>query len=284
MRQSRDERGAGRRVRVIGVGDNTVDRYLHLGLMFPGGNAVNIPVFARRMGHEAAYIGCVADDERGELLRSSLEVEGIDLSRLRVVRGGVTSYSDVTLVDGDRVFTGSLRAVSTDLRLDADDLATIGSYDVVHTSVYSEIDDQLPALRSVARLLSYDFSDEWDDAMLARVFPHIDVAFLSSAERPRDEVLALLERARTGGPALIVATRGGEPAIVQSDGELHEQGIVETAVVDTLGAGDAFAARLLIERALGSSIRVALPKAAQAAADACRELGAWGHGARFVAG
>jgi fructoselysine 6-kinase len=273
--------GQSRHIRVIGVGDNTVDRYLHLGMMFPGGNAVNVAVFARRWGHAAAYIGCVADDERGRLLLDSLAEEGLDIARMRVLPG-ITSYSDVTLVDGDRVFVGFLRGVSAELELTDDDLAFIAGHDLVHTSVYSEIDAQLPRLRAAARQLSYDFSDEWDLAMLERVFPHIDIALLSTAALSHPEVIELLNDPRFAGPRMIVATRGSAPALVRDNGVIHEQGIVETELVDTLGAGDAFAARLLIERTLGTPVDQALALAAQSAAEACTDLGGWGHGAPFT--
>ena len=270
----------GRRLRVVGVGDNTVDRYLHLGQMFPGGNAVNVAVFARRFGHDAAYVGAIAEDERGNLLRDALTAEGLDLSHLRIVPG-VTSYSDVSLVDGDRVFTGSLRGVSVPLVLTEDDLTFIAAHDLVHTSIYSDIESQLLRLRHAARFLAYDFSDEWDEAMLERVIPQVDASLLSTADHPRDTVLALLDRLRDTNLQLIVATRGSDPAIVQVGGERYEQGPVETEVVDTLGAGDAFAARLLAEHLLGTEIRAALALAAQSAAEACTYLGAWGHGAEL---
>ena len=41
-------------VKVLGIGDNVVDKYLNLGLMFPGGNALNVAVFAHRYGADAA--------------------------------------------------------------------------------------------------------------------------------------------------------------------------------------------------------------------------------------
>ncbi|HSK40865.1 MAG TPA: PfkB family carbohydrate kinase, partial [Arenibaculum sp.] len=68
------------------------------------------------------------------------------------------------------------------------------------------------------------------------------------------------------------------------DGErVHRQGIVETEVIDTLGAGDAFAARLLVELHGGRSLAEALPMGAASAAQTCRYLGAYGHGVPFDA-
>ena len=52
-------------MRIVGVGDNVLDRYIDQGLMYPGGNAVNVPVLALRFGAEAAaYVGTVGDDMR----------------------------------------------------------------------------------------------------------------------------------------------------------------------------------------------------------------------------
>jgi len=59
--------------------------------------------------------------------------------------------------------------------------------------------------------------------------------------------------------------------------DIH-QGIVETKIVDTLGAGDAFAARFLVEYFDGRSIDIALSLAAQSAAETCSYFGAFGHG------
>lgn len=41
-------------IRIIGVGDNTVDTYIHLKKAFPGGNALNVAVLARRNGADTA--------------------------------------------------------------------------------------------------------------------------------------------------------------------------------------------------------------------------------------
>lgn len=37
-------------MRLIGIGDNVCDVYLHLAEMFPGGQALNVAVFAKMQG------------------------------------------------------------------------------------------------------------------------------------------------------------------------------------------------------------------------------------------
>jgi fructoselysine 6-kinase len=263
--------------RIIGVGDNTVDRYLHLGRMFPGGNAVNVPVYARRLGHGASYIGWLGTDRYGRLLRDALAAEGIDTSHCRVVEGE-SSHGDVTVVDGDRVFGDFAWGVTTQIDLDADQLAFIGRHDLAHTSVYSKLEGQLDRLAAAARLLSFDFASDWSREYLAEALPLVDIAFLSHPDADEAAVRELLVWARSLGPELVVVTCGAAGAFAAEGEGVVRQGIVETEVVDTLGAGDAFAARLLVERLAGAPLDEAMGRAAETAAATCGWLGAFGHG------
>ena len=37
-------------VSILGFGDNVVDKYEHISTMYPGGNCVNVAVYAHRFG------------------------------------------------------------------------------------------------------------------------------------------------------------------------------------------------------------------------------------------
>ena len=129
-------------ISVIGVGDNTVDRYLHLGKMFPGGNAVNVAVHARRMGCQSAYLGWMADDPHGRLVDQALIDEDVDISHSQIIEGE-GAFCEITLKDGDRVFGDYSEGVCGKIALNMDDLDFISGFDLVHTSVYSHLDDRL---------------------------------------------------------------------------------------------------------------------------------------------
>ena len=43
-------------IKVLGLGDNVVDKYMHIRTMYPGGNALNIAATAQIMGEQAAYL------------------------------------------------------------------------------------------------------------------------------------------------------------------------------------------------------------------------------------
>jgi fructoselysine 6-kinase len=75
-------------------------------------------------------------------------------------------------------------------------------------------------------------------------------------------------------------TSGEEGAVFFDGSDLFKQAINKIAgVVDTLGAGDAFAARFMVDYLNGVSASEALDNAAVAAAQACMYFGAFGHGA-----
>ena len=93
-------------MKVLGIGDNVVDRYINKKTMFPGGNAVNFAVYAKQCGEEAAYLGNIGDDKEGKLVHSSLTALGIELSCSPLKEGLATERCDVRLEDGDRVFVG----------------------------------------------------------------------------------------------------------------------------------------------------------------------------------
>lgn len=92
-------------LRVIGVGDNFVDRYWDEGIMYPGGNSVNFAVYASQMGVSGTYCGVFADDTEAELIRDALERQGVDYSHSTFLHAGETGKGSIRLIEGDRVIS-----------------------------------------------------------------------------------------------------------------------------------------------------------------------------------
>ena len=267
-------------VQVIGVGDNTVDRYLDLRMMYPGGNAVNVAVLAQRYGHPASYLGWLGDDAHGRLILDALHAESVDTSHCRVV-GGPNAWNDVSLVDGDRVFGAYDHGVSAEIALTEDDLCFIGQHDVTHTSIYSHIERDIERLSGASQVLSFDFADRSDRDCFSALLPWVDFALVSYPGHSEPETEDLMLWILAQGPEVALVTQGQRGAMACDGGQIHRQGILKTEVVDTLGAGDAFAARFLVEWLGGVPIPVALEAAAASAAETCGHYGAFGHGLPF---
>ena len=264
-------------VRLLGIGDNTVDIYLTDEMQYPGGNAVNVAVHARRSGAEASYLGCLGRDMLGDLVFESLASEGVDVSRVRRIEGP-NPWSRIRHQNGDRIFIGSNPGVRDRYDLTADDLAFIITHDLVHTTVHSGLDAQIPAIRPFARVLSYDYSEHWKRPGVAATMPQVDIAFLSGAPRSEGECISLARWCAAQGPHMVVVTRGRNGALVLEDGTLTTAPAHAVTVIDTLGAGDGFIAGFLV--AFGSGLPVAerLDRGLRMAASVCGSKGGFGHG------
>jgi fructoselysine 6-kinase len=266
-------------MRVLGIGDNVLDHYVDEGKLYPGGNAVNVAVYTAQLGAQGnRYVGIVGNDVQGDHLLAALEAEGVDISGVRRAVGPTGSPQVALDADGDRRFVGSNRGGvqhGLRLRLTEDDLAAAGSADVVHTSVYSSLEDRLAELAAV-RPVSFDFSDEHESAYVDEVSPFEAQAFFSGAGMGRDEVEALASRALALGCTTAVVTLGAEGAWVASASGGFVQGTQRVAPVDTLGAGDGFIAGFLVSLYSGGSVAEASAAGAAAAARACGFHGAFG--------
>lgn len=238
-------------MKVLGFGDNIVDRFVDRGIDYPGGNSVNVAVYAARLGVEAAYLGVFGDDDLGGFLRASIAAQGVGVER-SVVRGGESGVSRLRVDDGDRVFlgwNGGGVTVREPLALEDGLLAYVSSFDLVHSSVYSGSESELPKFADLATLVSFDLSSEddyRDPAYLDRVCPHADLVLLSCSHLDESGTRELLAEAVRRGARLALGTRGVDGAMA-FDGHADVTAparLVEDPgkIVDTMGCGDAFLA------------------------------------------
>lgn len=267
-------------MRILGVGDNVVDRYLDDGVMYPGGNAVNVAVHARRLGAETAYCGVLGTDAAGDLVHRALLEEGVLLDRARR-EIGPNAYANVQLVNGDRRFMGSDRGVA-EFRLDDDDFNYAATFDVVHTAYSGTLSEDVPRLAELTSV-SFDFSYRRDAPYRDSILPHLLLATFSGGHLPDAEIAELAQHAHDGGARFVLVTAGERGAhFVGSDGNCVRWPAEQAEVIDTMGAGDAFIAALLINLIRDSSVHDALQQAALSAARACSEHGGWGHPEPFL--
>jgi len=264
-------------VSLVAVGDNTVDRYIDLNLMFPGGNAVNVSVFFKRLGGVAGYVGWVGNDQRGSLVLNSLRCENVDISQCKLVNYP-TGYADIKLLDGDRCFIRSDPGARKFIDLKKDNYEYISKYDLVHTSIYSFIEPYLPELSEVSKYLSFDYSNDWNIAYLEQTLPYFNSVFLSSPDLCEKNLVKLTKWIHGFNEALVVITRGVKGSIVFNGIKLIHQNVIKTNVIDTLGAGDSYIARILFETQQGADIEKAAYLASISSAETCTYYGAWGYG------
>lgn len=272
-------------MRVIGIGDNVCDKYEHQKIMYPGGQALNFAVYAKKLGAESAYMGVFGTDEAAGHVMAALDKYQVDRSRCRQCEGE-NGCARVALEDGDRIFLGSNKGgvlKEHPLVLDDADLDYIRSFAVCHTSNNSYLDSQLPKLKEAGVPVSYDFSDKWDEpGLLERVAPFIDYAFLSCGPVGREKAEALCRWLCGKGPQMAIATCGSAGAILYDGKDFYTQRPHLVEAVDTLGAGDSFTAAFLIHWLGSGSIQQSLERAAVFASETCLVYGAFGEGKPYI--
>ena len=266
-------------VRLCGLGDNLVDRYVDQGLMYPGGNAVNVAVHARRSGADAAFVGVIGTDDEGDLVQSSLLSEGVRIDRVRRAKGETAFATVFTDEAGNRSFGLCLKGVSLFLP-DKADLDYLAGFDIVHLCETIRMEEALPAIAS-RTAVSYDFSDR-DNKYAAPLLPWVTVATFSRSESSTEEVEAQIAWAHTNGARWVVVTRGAQGAVISDGMRIHYQGPASAEVVDTLGAGDSFVARLVVRLWEGVQLADAAGEAALYSAEVCGVPGGFGYGRAVI--
>ena len=281
-------------IKVIGVGDNVVDKYMHTKTMYPGGNAFNFSAYATMLGCPSSYMGVFGNDEAAAQVQATAKELGIDTSHCRIEEGE-NGYAMITLVDGDRTFMGSNKggvAKEKPIRFQPEDLEYLSGFDLICTSINSHIDPELPKLSPLHPYVAYDFSIIETDERFDAVCPYIDFAITSCGDASLEQIKEKCARIHQRGCKYVIASRGKNGSVF-SDGEhLFTRAANLVKAVDTLGAGDSFLTAFLLsfvewlrskpeDVSLETAVMQAMDAGSAFAAKTCMVHGAFGHGKQF---
>jgi ribokinase len=285
--------------RVVVLGDVMVDVVARLsGPLAPGsdspavvrfhggGSAANTAAWLAAAGGRPVLAGRVGDDDRGRTARDELRALGVD-ARL-AADPELPTGTCIVLVgpDGERTMAPDAGANDALAAEDVpDDVLDAGGH--LHVVGYALL---RPASRPAAReamtrareagmtvsvdpsssaLLSDRFLDDCEDAQL--LLPNASEAHaLTGESAPEAAARALAERVGE-----VVVKLGPEGALWTNGEEVLRAAAEQVeSVIDSTGAGDAFAAGLLHSRASGGSIAESLAAACKLAAQAVAASGA----------
>lgn len=267
-------------MRVLGAGDNVADRYLHQAMLYPGGNALNVAVFAARLGARAGYMGVIGDDMAGRQILRALQAEHVDTSWTRVAHAS-NATADVELQGNDRVFLRSNRTTAL-FELDDAQLAAMDDYDVVHSGYAGSLLPRVPEIAAQARV-SFDFGSRFLFADAEPYLAHLHLASFSGGHLGDAEARALVRRVLDAGAEYALVTLGPDGSLLGSAAGIRHQQADRVNARDTLGAGDAFIAGVLVGLGTGRDIGSTLVAASAQAAQVCQVNGAFERGIPFDA-
>lgn len=253
---------------------------------YPGGKGLNQAAAARRAGAEVTMVGRLGADDFGRTLRAVLAGEGLDD---RYVRSDTESATGVAAIHLDPsgqnaivIVPGANGAVCP-ADVDAAS-ASVAAADVLVLQGEIGLDACIRAAevaRSAGCLVVYNPAPVPSPGMdLERMLALSDFVLPNEGElralggHTDLETAARQLRARTGGP--VVATLGEHGALLLRDA--HAPAVTGTshavAVVDTVGAGDAFVGAFAAAIAAGEGLEAAVAWGLAAGALACTRSGA----------
>jgi sugar/nucleoside kinase (ribokinase family) len=237
------------------------------GVESSGGSAANTCAAAAALGARVGFLGKVASDQLGGVFRHDITAAGVRFPTTPLDGGAPTARCLILVTpDGQRTMNTFLGACTAFGEADVDAEA-VRAARVVYLEGYLFDPPAAQAAfraasaiahaagRKVAITLSDPFCVERHrDAFLAFVREEADILFANEAEIcalygvDRFEDAARLAR---GDVDLAALTRSGQGSLVIAGDATHEIGIMPVRVVDTTGAGDAYAAGFLAALARG---------------------------------
>ncbi len=255
----------------------------------PGGSAANVAVWASRLGATSSFIGGVGDDYASGFLRADLDRERVVAHLMRCP--APTATIAVLLDDrGERSMITD-RGAALQLQPDFLDPSMFPPGSRLHLPAYSLFEGPLAGSALVAAALCRQaggcagvdtssvgplraYGRERFLALLERIGPDLlfandaEAVLLSGSNDPEDGSRFLRRYAAT-----VVWKLGGRGAAARGDEYVSTQGL-DVPVVDTTGAGDAFAAAFTVGVAQRRSLADALRFANGLAAAVVQHVGA----------
>jgi ribokinase len=232
-------------------------------LTAPGGKGANQAVAARRLGADVAIIGRVGDDAFGQVLRTGLAAEGLDVRLVDVTPSASTGVALITVDDSGEntivVVPGANGLV------DSEDLERALPAIADADALLLQLEVPLPvvmraASHAHAARVAVILNAAPAQPLPSTLLPLVDYLVVNETEvidlaRPAGDTPEAAARAlQARGARAVVVTLGAAGArLVSPDGTTVSAGGFRVEAVDTTAAGDAFVGALAVALAEGAT-------------------------------
>lgn len=254
----------------------------------PGGSGLNTARVAQWMAQApkqafVSYVGCIADDKYGDILKKSAEKEGVVMA-VQYSGKSATGSCAVCIVEKERYMVANLAAAND---LQGSHLETLTVQEAIKDADFYyftgftltiNVDYVLKVARHSAKTggvfsfnLSAPFIIQFFGEQLQKVLPYCDIVFSNDEEagifaesqkwETKDVAEIALKTAAlpkaTAKPRLVVFTCGAKETIYAMDGKVGKVAVapIDTSkIIDTNGAGDSFVGGFLAAQASGKDI------------------------------
>lgn len=263
-------------------------------IVSPGGCASNTAIGLASLGVPTGLVAHTGNGDAASLLQDYWERLGVNTRFVQAVPGVTTGIS-VGLVDSDLsprfVHTSGANATLTADDLDVQALMEtdiehlhIAGFFVLPGLLDEVIVRKLAALREEEISISLDvvFNERMDDpdlrAVLWQMMPNLDYFLCNDFEAFRltgiDDPIQAAQNLKGRGAGNVIVKLGEKGSWLEADSGGEPIPAPQVEVVDTTGAGDAFAAGFVAALVRGDDVASACRAGNQAGARICTKLGA----------
>ena len=221
------------------------------------GGISNTLVMGVRLGLKTSAVGALGDDVAGQLVAEILAAEGIDLNGTVFAPNQTTPLSvNVVAKNGEHVFAGGW-TLSQPVPFRTSWLTAMEEATVLFTTGYALVPDALEGAENTLKCMQHaqahgglvclDLGPEeyWSD-LVDPALANTGVLLATESEicawSKQEDAIAAAQNLLATGPSLIVIKTGPHGCQIVTDQELVICPGFKVKVVDTIGAGDAFAA------------------------------------------
>jgi fructokinase len=255
-----------------------------------GGSVANTCAVAAALGARVAFLGKVAADEMGEVFRREISAIGVHYPTAPLEAGVPTARCLIFVTpDGQRTMNTYLGAGGEFALHDLDEMVIADSaitylegYLFDPPAAQAAFAEAAKISRAAGRLTALSLSDPFcvdrhRDGFRKLIAQGIDILFANEAEicsLYQMEDFSDAAQAASGDVKLAVLTKSEKGSIIVQGQSVTSIRAVTTEVVDTTGAGDAYAAGFMTAYAQGKTVKEAGQLGAKAAALAISQIGA----------
>jgi fructokinase len=292
---------------IVVAGEALIDRIVQADgsvVDVPGGGPFNTARTIARLGLPVAFLGCISMDRHGQLLRQVLEADGVDMSLVSItdapttmaiahldVRGSATYQFETAGTSASQLDPGAAHAALAT----SPDALHVGTLGLVLEPIATTLADAVAAAAPGTLVMvdpnvrpsTIEDGAAYRDR-LSGVLRRADVVKASREDLawlwPDHSIEAGAERLVESGARVAIVTDGDRRVVCRGAQIAIDLPVPRVAVVDTVGAGDAFGGGFLArwtELGLGRdgladevALRDAIGLAIEVASQTCMRRGA----------
>lgn len=251
------------------------DVFEESGKLLAGGEALNFAANACKFPDVKVHIiGAIGDDDCGREVLRSIKGKPVDISNIRIIKGGRTASNHIYLTEkGDRYFKESSwdGGVDETFSMNDSDRNAVCASDMVYMTCYCRSYREVVSLKSSADFrLAVDFDIRRDFDEIEKLLSDIDFFFISGS----GDILPVFEKWSEKYDCVFNVTLAENGSVTYYKGRKYScKAVPVSNVIDTTGCGDSYHAAFLCSYFTDGDIQRAMTVGSAAASETLSHIG-----------